>query len=149
MGPKWFAIVLVVGGLAAVLWASDKITYEGERTVYTVRCDRGEWDGLQCRGTMVAADRYRFRASVVKQEVLYWVVGSPAPSGKFAQCKVRDRGNWACPDTVGQPQTIAHEMVNGRPKRDGTDRDLPFRAVPKWVWWVLNSGVHMYNKAGY
>jgi hypothetical protein len=41
-------------------------------------------------------------------------------------------------------------MVNGRPKREGSsDRDLPFKAVPKWVWWVLDAGVHIYNKAGY
>jgi hypothetical protein len=149
MGPKWVAIVVVVAGLAIVLWASDKITYEGERTVYTVRCEQGDWDGLLCRGTMVAGDRYRFRASAVKQEVLYWVVGSPSPSGKFVQCKVKDRGNWACPENAGQPRTIAHEMVNGRPKRDGTDRDMPFHAVPKWVWWVLDAGVHVYSKAGY
>ena len=149
MGPKWIAIVFALGGLATVLWASDKITYEGERTIHTVRCEKGDWDGLVCRGTMVAGDRYRFRASVVKQEVLYWVVGSPAPSGKYMQCTVKDRGNWACPENAGQPPTIAHAMANGRPKRDGGDRDLPFHAVPKWVWWVLDFGIHAYNKAGY
>ena len=149
MFAKWAIVVVVVVALGIALWGSDKITYEGERTVYTVRCEQGDWEGLACKGKMVAGDRYRFRASVSKQEVLYWVVGSPAPSGKFAQCKVKDRGNWACPENAGQPQTIAHEMVNGRPKRDGTDRDLPFRAVPKWVWWVLHSGVYVYNKAGY
>ena len=40
-------------------------------------------------------------------------------------------------------------MVNGRPKRDGSDRDLQFKAVPKWVWWVLDAGMHVYSKAGY
>ena len=149
MGPKWVAVVLVVAGLGVVLWASDKITIQGERTIYTVHCDGGEWDGLQCRGTMVAGERYRFRASNIKQEVLYWVVGSPAPSGKFTQCKVKDRGNWACPENAGQPPTITHEMVNGHPKRDGTDRDLAFNAVPKWVRWVLDWDFHIYNKAGY
>ena len=149
MSPKWIAVALVMAGVAVVLWASDKITYEGERTIYTVHCDSGEWEGLQCRGTMVAGERYRFRASNIKQEVLYWVVGSPAPSGKFTQCKVKDRGNWACPESAGQPQTITHEMINGRPKRDSSDRDLPFKAVPKWVWWVLNWGFHVYSKAGY
>ena len=149
MSPKWFAIVLLLAGLGVVLWASDKITYEGERTVYTVRCEQGEWDGLLCRGKMMAGDRYRFRASVSKQEVLFWIVGTPDPSGKFTQCKVKDRGNWACAEDAGQPATVAREMVNGRPKRDGGARELPFHAVPKWVWWVLNAGTHAYNKAGY
>jgi hypothetical protein len=149
MGPKWIAIALVAAGLAVVLWASDKITVQGERTIYMLHCESGEWDALQCRGTMVAGERYRFRASNVKQEVLYWVVGSPAPSGNFTQCKVKDRGNWTCPGSAGKPPTITHERVNGRPKRDGSEGDLPFKAVPKWVWWVLNSGIHVYSKAGY
>lgn len=149
MNAKWVAGLLVVICLAVVLWASDRITYEGERTVYTVRCDQGEWEGLLCRGTMVASDRHRFKASVSKQEVLYWVVGSPSPSGKFGQCKVKDRGNWSCVEHAGGPPTITHEMVNGRPKRDETIGELPFHAVPKWVWWVLDAGVHVYNKAGY
>jgi hypothetical protein len=149
MGPKRVAVVLVVAGLGTALWASDRITYEGERTVYSVRCENGEWNGLLCSGKMVAGDRYRFRASVSKQEVLFWVVGSPAPSGKLAQCTVKDRGNWACPENAGQPPTIAHGMVNGRPTRDGNSTDLPFHAVPKWVWWVLDVGIHVYSKAGY
>ena len=149
MGPKWVAIVLVIAGLAIVLWASDKITYEGERTVYTVRCEKGNWDGLTCRGTMVAGDRYRFRASVSKQEVLYWVVGSAEPSGKFSHCAVKDRGNWSCEEGAGQPPTIARAMMNGRPRREDDERHIPFHAVPKWVWWVLDVGVHVYSKAGY
>ena len=149
MNAKWVTVLLAAIGLAVVLWASDRITYEGERTVYTVRCDQGQWEGLQCRGKMVAGERHRFKASISKQEVLYWVVGSTSPSGKFAQCKVKDRGNWSCVESAGQPPTITHEMINGRPRRDrGTD-DVPFHAVPKWVWWVLDAGVHIYNKAGY
>ena len=31
MSPKWIAVALVVAGLVVVLWASDKITIEGER----------------------------------------------------------------------------------------------------------------------
>jgi hypothetical protein len=149
MGPKWVAITLAVAVVGIVLWASDKITYEGERTVYTVECEGGPWDGLACRGTMVAGERHRFRASVSKQEVLYWTVGSSEPSGKFSKCNVKDRGNWSCPDNAGQPPSITHQMVNGRPKRDPASSDLPFHAVPKWVWWVLDAGIHVYGKAGY
>lgn len=149
MSAKWLFFGLIVVFLALVLWASDKITYEGERTVYAVRCENGSWDGLVCRGKMVAAERYRFRASVSKREVLYWVVGSPDPSGKYSQCQVKDRGNWSCPEAAGQPPTITREMVNGRPKRDGDPNALPFHAVPKWMWWILDAGLHLYSKAGY
>lgn len=149
MNVKWTAVVIVAIALGLALWASDKITYEGERTIYTVRCEQGAWDGLQCKGTMVAGDRYRFRASVSKQEVLYWVVGSSQPSGKFSKCTVKDRGNWSCPESAGQDSTITRAMMNGRPRREEVGGHIPFRAVPKWVWWVLDAGIHIYSKAGY
>jgi hypothetical protein len=149
MNLKWTAIVLIVIALGLALWASDKITYEGERTVYTVRCEEGAWVGLQCKGRMVAGDRYRFRASVSKQEVLYWVVGSSQPSGKYSRCTVKNRGNWSCEEVAGQPSTITREMMNGRPRREEGGERPPFHAVPKWVWWVLDAGIHVYSKAGY
>ena len=149
MWAKWAIVAVVVVALGIALWGSDKITYEGERTVYTVRCEQGDWEGLACKGKMVAGDRYRFRASVSMQEVLYWVVGSTQPSGKFSNCKVKDRGNWECDEVAGQPATITKVMVNGRPKREDGYNSIPFKAVPKWVWWVLDSGVHIYSKAGY
>jgi len=40
-------------------------------------------------------------------------------------------------------------MVNGRPKREDGYNSIPFKAVPKWVWWVLDAGLHVYSKAGY
>ena len=149
MFAKWAIAGVIVVALGVALWGSDKITYEGERTVYTVRCEQGNWEGLACKGKMVAGDRYRFRASVSKQEVLYWVVASSQPSGKFPHCKVKDRGNWECEDNAGQPATITRAMSNGRPKRGEGYHSIPFHAVPKWVWFVLDSGVHVYSKAGY
>ena len=149
MNPKWATFVIIAAALIVAMWASDKITYEGERTIYTVRCEQGSWDGLLCRGTMVAGERYRFRASVSKQEVLYWVVASSQPSGKYTQCVVKDRGNWSCEASAGQPRTIARAMMNGRPRREGDEQHIAFHAVPKWVWWVLDAGLHVYSKAGY
>jgi hypothetical protein len=149
MSLKWIVIAMAVAALAAFLWASDRITYEGERTVYTVRCEQGAWEGLTCHGTMVAGERYRFRASTSKREVLYWTVGSSDPSGKYSNCNVKDRGNWSCELIAGQPSTITRQMINGRPVRDADHVAVPFHAVPKWVWWVLHSGAHVYSKAGY
>ena len=86
MFAKWAIVAVVVVALGIALWGSDKITYEGERTVYTVRCEQGDWEGARnARGRMVAGDRYRFRASVSKQEVLYWVVGFVAALGQVQQ----------------------------------------------------------------
>ncbi len=149
MNVKWTAVVVVVIVLGVALWASDKITYEGERTIYTVLCEHGNWEGLRCKGRMVAGDRYRFRASATKQEVLYWVVGSAQPYGKFSRCAVKDRGNWSCEPAAGQPATITRAMMNGRPRHEEEEGHIPFRAVPKWVWWVLRAGIHVYGKAGY
>jgi hypothetical protein len=149
MSMRWVLVSLALLALGVVLWASDRITYEGERTIYTVRCEGGTWNGLRCTGTMVAGDRYRFKASVSKQEVLHWIVSSPEPSGKYGKCKVKNRGNWSCEVVPGEPGTITHEMVDGRPTRDAIAATPPIHAVPKWEWWVLDAGIHLYTRAGY
>jgi len=147
MALRWFAVAFVLMALAIMIWASDKISYEGEHTVYSVRCERGVWEGWRCTGRLVAGDRYRFRASRSRQEVLYWIVGSSGASGKYTDCKVADRGDWACTEAVGQPPTITHEMVKGRPSRDAGGTALPFHAVPKWQWWLLDAGVQVTHHA--
>ena len=129
MNAKWAIAAIVVIALGVALWASDKITYEGERTIYTVRCEQGNWEGLACKGTMVAGDRYRFRASVSKQEVLYWVVGSSQPSGKFSQCQVKDRGNWECDEAHG-PAAHDHALDDERPPEARGRRRTAFRSTP-------------------
>ena len=44
-----FAVLLALG-----LWASDRITMQGERTIFTVNCDNGSWQGDRCNGKLVA-----------------------------------------------------------------------------------------------
>ena len=142
------AISLVLMILAIAIWASDKISFQGERTVYSVRCEEGIWEGWRCTGRLIASDRYRFRASRSRQEVIYWIVGSSERSGKYPDCEVVDRGNWTCRgDTIGQPLTVTHQMVKGHPIRDEAGSALPFHAVPKWQWWLLDLGVQVTRNA--
>lgn len=147
MAMWWFAISFGLMALAISIWASDKISYQGERTVYSVRCEQGIWEGWRCTGRLVAGDRYRFRASKSRQEVIYWIVGASGASGKYSNCNVVDRGNWKCPEAVGQPRTITREMVKGHPVCDEGEIPLPFRAVPKWQWWLLDVGVQVTRHA--
>jgi hypothetical protein len=146
---KLLLVVLSAAGVCAMIWASDRITFQGERTVYTVQCLDGAWDGLRCTGRMVAGDRHLFRASKNRQEVLYWITGSKTPSGKFADCRVRNRGDWSCNVAVNQPPTIAHEMAKDRPVNSVAGLDLPFRAVHKWKWWILHLGLPVFAEAEY
>jgi hypothetical protein len=144
---RWLALSIAVTVLAIAIWSSDKISYEGERTIYSVRCEQGVWEGWRCTGKLAAADRYRFRASTSRQEVLYWIVGSSGASGKYTDCKVADRANWTCRQAVGQITTITHEMVHGRATGDGGGAVLPFHAVPKWQWWLLDAGIQVTHHA--
>jgi hypothetical protein len=149
MPLKWLTISVVLMAFAIMIWASDRISYEGERTVYSVRCEQGVWEGWRCTGHLAAGDRYRFRASRARQEVFYWIVGSSAPSGKYTSCKVVDRGNWTCAEAIDQIPTITHQMVNGRPTRDDGAATLPIHAVSKWQWWLLDVGFHVTMNASY
>ena len=147
--PRTLSVVVVIVLVAALLWGSDRITLQGERTIYTVTCDHGTWDGDACSGKLVADKRYAFRASKLRREVLYWVRGSDAPSGMYRDCEVSDRDNWKCSAPAGvSPTTIAFEMARGRPAPADGGQVLPFHAVPKWKWWLMDVGVGVFTDAG-
>ncbi|MEO8344152.1 MAG: hypothetical protein ABI607_00520 [Betaproteobacteria bacterium] len=141
------AVVIVALGI--FIWASDRITMEGQRTIYTVSCEQGAWDGLRCSGRVRASDRHRFRASRSRHEVVYWIAGSNTPSGKFIDCNITDRDRWVCAPRAGEPPTIAHELIDGRPVQQAGNSNVPFHAVSKWKWWALDLGVPIVSKADF
>jgi len=143
IGPGFF-VLLVLGGL---LWASDRITLQGERTVYAVDCAGGVWDGSRCSGRLVAGPRYAFRASARRHEVIYWVRDSKSPSGKFSDCNVTNRDNWTCTVQVDQPMTVAYGMRDGHPMGGGPGLTLPYHAVAKWKWWAIRGGLRFFTEA--
>ncbi len=145
---KVLAGVVATAAFAVFIWGSDRITFQGERTIHTVRCVDGEWQQRHCTGRLVASDRYTFRASRSRQEVLYWVFGSSAPSGKYSDCRVENRSNWVCAVRTGEPKTITYEMRNDRPVHGDEALAVPFHAVPKWKWWALRYGVGHFSDAG-
>ena len=142
-------IMVIVVALGVFIWSSDHITLEGERTIYAVNCEQGAWDGLRCAGRMAAGDRYRFRSSRSRHEVVYWIAGSATPSGKFSDCDVTDRDYWSCKARAGEQPAIAHELVDGRPVPGVAETDLPFHAVVKWKWWLLRMGIPGFHKADF
>jgi len=139
----------IAAALAVFFWATDQITLQGERTIYTVDCERGQWNDLRCTGTMVPSARYRYRASRSRNEVVFWVMGSSTPSGKYTDCEVRNRGNWSCKPTVDVAPSITSEMMSDRATHGPAVLTLPFHAVPKWKWWLLRTGIRAFNEATY
>ncbi len=59
--------LLVVGGPCIAIWASDRVTLQGERTIYTVSCQHGTWEGQRCNDRLEAGEQHRFRASRSRQ----------------------------------------------------------------------------------
>ena len=143
--PLGGLLVLVVFGL--LIWLSDRITLQGERTIYLVKCEQGAWKVTRCSGSLVPGERYAFRASPRRHEVIYWIRGSDLPSGKYTDCTVIDRDNWSCNVGTDQQPTIAYEMVNGRPTRGAQGLALPFHDVPKWKWWLMKVGIEFFSEA--
>jgi len=147
-GMRLVALVVIIAALSLLLWGSDRITLQGERTIFTVDCAGGTWEGARCTGHLVPGKRYAFRASKARQEVLYWIRNSDAPSGRYTDCTVTDRDNWSCNVvTGGTPRTIAFEMVKGQPTRVGSGLALPYHSVPKWKWWLMDVGVDGFKDA--
>jgi hypothetical protein len=133
--------VVAVLAAAALLWASDKISWEGERTVYTAECRDGAWQGSRCAGKLVAADRFRFRVLQPHHEVVFWTVGASEPSGKFTDCDVHDGRSWTCRPNADAARAITLQMEHGLPVPDPTGRARKFHAIAKWRWTLLNWGI--------
>lgn len=135
----WAFVAVAVGAVA--LFASDRITLQGERTIYTVECHAGLWQGPHCNGQLAAADRFRFRALKAHREVLFWTVAATEPSGKFSDCDVEDGRNWRCKPNADAKFTVTLQMSKGDAVADVTGRARPFHAVEKWKWLFLKWGV--------
>lgn len=136
----WQFFVAVLIALSAFLWAGDKITLEGEHTVYTVECHEGSWEGAHCTGKLQAGARFRFRVLKPHREVVFWTVGAIAPSGKFSDCDIDDGRNWVCRPTADATRTITLQMKRGEPMQGAPGRVKPFHAIAKWRWFVLHAG---------
>ena len=134
----WAFVIAIFALLGFAAWASDFITMQGERTIYTVECRNGAWAGDHCVGSLVAGERYRYRALPPHSEVIFWTVGSNEPSGKFGDCTIQDGRNWICRPNGDAPRSITLQMAEGVPIAGPATR--PFRAVSKWRWMLLHRG---------
>ncbi len=144
---KWLLGFALLAIIAFILWGSDWITLQGERTIYTVRCDQGVWEGTKCTGRLLPGDRHAFRASRTRNEVIYWIRESRAPSGKYTDCMVKDRDNWTCNVRIDQEPAITYEMSKGKPTHTAMSEIMPFHAVPKWEWWLMKVGCRFFHNA--
>ena len=136
----WAFVIATLAALGFAAWASDFVTMQGERTVYTVDCVGGSWQGDRCSGKVAAGTRYRFRALKPHGEVIFWTVGSKEPSGRFNDCQVQDGRNWVCKMCADASRTITLQMVHGKPVADAAVATRPYRAVSKWRWLLLQRG---------
>lgn len=86
----WLSAIIAASILAGLLWVSDKITFDSERTIYTASCQGGTWQGESCNGQLVAADRYLFRVVKAHRQVSVWTAGANKPLRTLSDCDIRD-----------------------------------------------------------
>jgi hypothetical protein len=143
----WLIILSALAVVVAFIWASDKVTLQGERTIYTADCRGGAWQGAYCTGRLVTADRFRFRALKPHREVVFWTAGAAEPSGKFTDCDIEDGRNWTCKPNADAPRTITLQMSKGEAVPDSMGRTRAFHPVAKWRWFFLQFGLPVGSSA--
>lgn len=141
MKRVWALVVAILASLIFAGWASDFVTPQGERTVYTVDCREGVWKEDRCSGRIVSGPRYRYRALKPHGEVIFWTVGTNEPSGKFSGCSITDGRNWICPPNADAVRSITLKMDRGAPVSERPGVTFPCRHVPKWRWFLLDAGL--------
>ena len=137
IGVSTVAIVV----LLFAIWATDFVTLQGEWTIYTAKCEGGEWQGTTCTGKLAASDRYRFRALKAHREVLFWTSGDRGASGRFVDCEVQDGRTWVCPEAADASRTVTRRMTLGVPTDEKAAGILSVHRVPKWKWEALMRGL--------
>ena len=143
----WLSVIaiLVIGLILG--WGSDAVTLQGERTVYTLQCVDGQWQGDSCGGHVAPGNRYRFRVLKAHEEVVFWTAGASGPSGKFVDCKIEDGRNWICPPGTQVSGTITTEIRRGVPVVDVSGKAQAFHAVSKWRWYLVKWGLPIGHSA--
>ncbi|HMW24150.1 MAG TPA: hypothetical protein PKC59_12005 [Burkholderiaceae bacterium] len=126
----------VAAGLAFMIWSSDTITLQGERTIYTLTCEGGQWQADQsCSGRVRAGDRYRYRALRAHREVLFWRVGVSEPSRRLTNCDIEDGRTWRCPAGPDASHSVTLQLDHGDALPGPAGQTLPLHATTKWHWW--------------
>jgi hypothetical protein len=138
---RWIAIPAVLF-FTFFVWTTDKVTWQGERTIYTVNCLNGSWDGNRCSGKLTAGPRFRYRALKGRREVLFWVLGTQEPSTKLTGCTIQDGRNWTCPVSVDAPKSLTLEISGGEAIHNPSMRTRPFHSTTKVGWWLLQLGIN-------
>jgi hypothetical protein len=133
--------------VVAYAWAIDFVSFEGERTIYTVRCTGGTWSGSRCTGTLVLGDRYRFRALRHHKEVLFWTVASTEPAGKLKGCEVVSGRNWSCSINDETSHAVALQMIRGEGALEEHARAAGVRCISKMRWILARLGMPLGHSA--
>jgi CxxC motif-containing protein (DUF1111 family) len=133
--------LIVIALLCAVAWLEDFVTLQGERTVYTAKCEGDAWRGKTCTGKLESGARYRFRALKAHKEVLFWTAGETGASGKLIDCEVESGRHWRCKPLATPVNTITFEMVQGKPARNPTWKVIEAHPISKAQWYLLHLGI--------
>ncbi len=136
---RWLAVSILVL-MVYFVWTTDKITLQGERTVYTANCGNGTWEGKRCTGELDAGPRYRYRALKARGEVLFWVLGNNEPSSKLTGCTIVDGRNWTCPVSADASKSITLALASGDPLTNAAWPTRPLHGVSKMTWVFLDLG---------
>lgn len=136
----WIGFGILILALACGGWIADTLSREGERTIYTVVCTGGDWDGERCTGKLRPEARVRFKASKERGEVTFWSIGEDMRQ-HLSPCSVVDGRNWVCFGGADAGRSITLALSHGRTQPDSLGRIRPSHPVPKWRWWLLRAGI--------
>jgi hypothetical protein len=133
----WFFFITASVALLIMAWADDAVTLEGHWTIYTARCEGGEWsDAGQCSGQRVAAQRHDFISNPAATTVEFEIKGHGSVTGVLSGCAVQDGRNWTCLACSGGTCPLTRALVRGEPKLESTAA-ATLRPIAKWRWHCL------------
>ncbi len=100
--------ILVLAGVACILWVYDINPYSAKLHVYTQTCDNMILDNTYCKGEWINNPTSVYVINKENNTVTY---NDKDQSNTFSNCSIIDRKNWTCIDDTSNNEVIVKDGI--------------------------------------
>lgn len=97
--------VVVLAGIACVIWVMELNPYSKEVQVYTQTCDNMILDNSHCKGKWLDNPIQAYTINQSANQIISNIENRPDPI-VFENCQIQDSKNWICPSEVSQENLV-------------------------------------------
>lgn len=102
--------ILILTGIACVVWVMDINPYSKQLQVYSQTCDNMILDNTHCKGTWTDNPVQTYAIKLQENQIIY-KPGAQSESIVYQTCSIQDSKNWTCLDEANNPKITVKDGV--------------------------------------